>query len=902
MLRSMIAGMRALLRPAERNTQIEDELKSFFQASVADKIRSGMSPERAQRAAQIEIGSSEMVRHKVWSVGWESGVDSFLRELRVAARQLNRSPGFAITAVLMLAFGIGATTAIFSVVDGELLRPLPFPQANQLVTLGDQASGFLMGKRDPGWVTAPEVLTYQREQTSFSSLGGFGSENLNLSGVGQPAVIVAVRMTPSVFAALGVAPLMGRVFTQQEDVQHEQVTVLSYGTWKSRFNGNLNILGTRILLDRKPYVVVGVMPRNFAFPLVGRMSSIALWVPMSFLPGELNAEQDTNWSFQMVGRMKPGVTGAQAEADANRVAKEIMRNYPPDEANTRIHSVVYPLQQITVLEARPLLRLLFWAVAVVLLIACANFAGLLLVRAIHRQRETAVRLALGASARALLRQTIAESLVLSVTGGLVGIGLAAFAIYGGRELLPNSLPRTNEITLNGTVAGFALLLAVLTGVMCGLAPGFAALRTNVNAQIKEGGRNGSGSATHARLRSGLVVLEIAVALMLLAAAGLLLRSFQKMSEANLGFEPDNVTTAAYSLPQKQYSTPAQIDTFNRDLLDRLRQLPGARAAGLASTIPMTGDDNWAILAEGHVPLAPDEKQLAAPVQVVGDYFRAMRIPLLRGRYFTDADNENSQLVAIVNHEFAEDCWPHQDPIGKRLRVGVSLKSPTLWMTVVGEVADAKLGPPDQDARVQFYQPVAQEEKELGGLGPRTALFGDSGFIVVRSALPPDQMENTIRRVVRELDPQLPLSQMQTMDEVAAQSEGPRRFNTAMVTSFALAAVLLAGLGIYSIVAFSVASRVQEMAIRIALGSQRGDILRLVLISGAKLAAVGAVIGLAGAAATSSFVRSFLFQVSPFDPVVLVLAAIAVLALALMASVIPARRAATVDPIQTLRGL
>jgi predicted permease len=397
-----------------------------------------------------------------------------------------------------------------------------------------------------------------------------------------------------------------------------------------------------------------------------------------------------------------------------------------------------------------------------------------------------------------------------------------------------------------------------------------------------------------------VVLEIAVALMLLAAAGLLLRSFQKMSQTSLGFEPDYVTTAAYSLPQKQYSTQAQIDTFNRDLLERLRKLPGARAAGLANTIPMTGDVNWPILAEGYVdPRGPD-KTIAAPFQVVGDYFRAMGIPLLRGRYFTDADNADSQLVAIVNHEFADYYWPHQDPVGKRIRGG-TLKMPTLWMTVVGEVADAKLGPPDQDARVQFYQPVAQEEKEAGGLAVPTDLNGNSGFIVVRSALPPEQMENTMRRVMRELDPQLPLSQVQTMDEVVAQSEGPRRFNTAVVTSFALAAVLLAGLGIYSIVAFSVASRAQEMAIRIALGSQRGNILRLVLISGAKLAAVGAVIGLAGAAGAAGLVRSFLFQVSPFDPVVLVLAAIAVLALALMASVIPARRAAAVDPIQALRG-
>jgi predicted permease len=821
-------------------------------------------------------------------------------DLGLEWRQFRKSPGFAITAVLMLAFGIGATAAIFSVVDSVLLRPLPFPNADRLVTLGDQASGFNWGKRDPGWVTGPEVATYQREQDSFSSLGGFGFEHLNLSGVGPPAAIIAARMTPSMFAALGVAPLMGRVFTQQEDTRHEQVAMLSYGTWKSEFQGDPKILGTKILLDRKPYIVIGVMPRDFAFPLVDRKWSIALWVPMSFLPEELTPEQDTNWSFKMVGRLKPGVTAAQAETDANRVAQQIMRNYPPDATSFRIHPVVYQLQQITVLQARPLLRLLFCAVAVVLMIACANFAGLLLVRAIHRQRETAVRLALGASAKTLLRQTIAESLALSLSGGLIGVGLAAFAIYGGRNLLPGDLPRTNEITLNWTVAGFALLLAALTGVLCGLAPGFAALRTNVNAQMKEGGRSGSGSATHARLRSGLVVLEIAIAMTLLTAAGLLLRSFQKMSQVDLGFEPDHVTTAAYSLSQKQYSTQAQIDTFNRDLLDRLRLLPDARAAGLASTIPMTGDGNWSIVVEGYVdPRGPD-KTTAAPFQVVGDYFRTMGIPLLRGRYFTDADNVNSQLVAIVNHEFAEYYWPHQDPIGKRLRVG-TLKMPTLWMTVVGEVADAKLGPPDQDARVQLYQPVAQEEKEFGGMAVSTDLNGNSGFIAVRSALPPDQMENTMRRVVRELDPQLPLSQVQTMDEVVAQSEGPRRFNTAVIASFALASVLLAGLGIYSIVAFSCASRVREMAIRLALGSQRVDILRLVLISGAKLATVGVALGLAGAVAASSLVRSFLFEVSPFDYVVLVLAVIAVFVLALLAASIPARRAAAVDPMEALRG-
>ncbi len=370
---------------------------------------------------------------------------------------------------------------------------------------------------------------------------------------------------------------------------------------------------------------------------------------------------------------------------------------------------------------------------------------------------------------------------------------------------------------------------------------------------------------------------------------------------NLDFEPDHVATASYSLPQKQYSTQAMIDTFNHGLLERLRQLPGVRYAGLTNTLPAGGGGGGTatFVAEGYVDPREPDHAVAHSSRVIGDYFRAMRIPLLRGRYFTDVDHAHSQLVVLVNRELAEHYWPHQDPIGKRMRLG-SLKMPTPWMTVVGEVADAKLGSPERDAPAQFYTPLAQAEKEEGPPAQPTDLNGNWGYMVVRSALPPEQMENGIRQVVRELDPQLPLSQVRTMDEVLAHSQGPRRFSTAVIASFALAAVLLAGLGIYSIVALPVASRVQEMAIRIALGSRRGDILRLVLISGAKLAAMGALAGMAGAAAAASFVRSYLFQMSPFDPAVLILAAIGVFGLALAASAMPARRAAAVDPVQVLR--
>jgi putative ABC transport system permease protein len=828
-------------------------------------------------------------------------MSTILSDLKLIFRRLLKSPGFTATAVLMLAFGIGATTAIFSIVDGVLLRPLPFPGADRLVTLGDQLNNTDWGQHDPGPVAPPEIPIYMRETHAFESVGGYAGAGFELSGAVQPVQINANRMTSSVFSVLGIAPLMGRIYTAQEDEQKEQVAVLSYATWKDRFSGNPNIVGTKILLDRKPYLIIGVMPRSFEFPMnSGRLNRAELWVPMSFKAEEQLPPAFGSWYMQMVGRLKPGVTPLQAEQDAGIVATEIMRHYPPDLANFHIHPVVYPLQQITVVETKPLLRVLFLAVAVVLLIACANFAGLLLVRAIRSQREIAVRLAIGASALTLLWQTILESTVLSVLGGVLGIGLAALGLAFGRNHLPETMPLVSSITLNWTVAGFALVLAVLTGFFCGLAPGFAALRTNVNASLKEGGRSGSAGGNHARLRSALVVLEIAIALVLLAASGLLLRSFSKMSAVDLGFRPDHVTTASYSLPQKQYPTQASIDDFNNRLQLRLKQLPGVQSVGLTSTIPTTGDGIEIFVVDGYVdPRGPDQST-ASPVQVIGDYFKAMGIPLVRGRYFNESDDANGQLVVIVNHEFAEHYWPKQNPIGKRMRIG-TLKTPTAWMTVVGVVGDAKLTRPDADAAEQFFQPVAQLEKDAGTLAQPTDLNGNGGYVVMRSALPPEQMENVLRAVVRSIDPQLPLTQVQTMDEVVAQSEAPRRFNTIIISSFALAAVLLAVLGIYSIIAFSVASRVQEMAIRMALGSQRSDIVRLVLLSGLKLAVVGCVIGLAAAAAASRILSTFLFQVSAFDPLVMGLTALAVFALALVASALPAHRAASVNPNEALRG-
>jgi putative ABC transport system permease protein len=829
-------------------------------------------------------------------------MQKLVSDLKFAFRQLGKSPGFTATAVLMLAFGIGATTAIFSIVEGVLLRPLPFPDSSQLVVLSDRIQGVDIGGNSEAGVTVPDIRAYTRDTRAFAALGGYQNSGYELSGAGEPAQVGAARLTAGVFSALAVAPQLGRVFTNEETEHSQQVVVLSYATWKTRFHGDNQILNTKILLDRKPYVIIGVMPRNFEFPLnSGQLNRTELWVPLSFTPQELTTGAASNWSYQMVGRLKPGISASQAQSDAQRVAQEIMRNFPAEIASLRISSVVRSLQEETVEQSRPLLRTLFLAVAVVLLIACANLAGLMLVRAIRKQREVAVRLALGANTAALLRQTLLESLVLSVSGGMLGLALAGLALRIGKSLLPESLPRISEIALNWQVAGFALLLALITGLLCGIAPAFAALHTNVNSTLKEGGRSGSTGGGHARLRATLVVAEIAIALVLLSASGLLIRSFEKMRAVDLGFRPQHVTTAVYSLPRKQYATQAAVDAFDKELLRRLRELPGAQDAGLTSFLPATNNNNnQTFVAEGYVAPKGEGMNLATVAQVIGDYMPAMGIPLLHGRFFADADKAGAQLVLIVNHKLAQHYWPNQDPIGKRLRIGTpEMKTP--WMTIVGEVADIKLSSPDEPTKEEYYMPVDQLEQAFGSLASPGDLNGNGGYIVLRSTFPPEQMENALRATVRAIDPQLPLTQVQTMEQAVSQTEAPRRFNTVLISSFAFAAVLLAVLGIYSVIAFSVASREQEMAIRMALGSQRAGIMRLILISGAKLAAVGCVLGLVGATANSALLRSLIFGVSPFDPVVLTLAAAAVLLLAVIASTLPALRAASIDPMQALRG-
>ena len=888
------------------NSREEAELAREIAAHLAlledDYLRQGMPREEARQAARRAYGGVEQAKQMHRNERSYQGLAQTLQDTRYTLRQLRKSPGFTITAILMLALGIGATTAIFSVVAGVLLRPLPFPAPDRLVILGDTLDGSNCDMCAQPRVSAADIRNYMRDTHSFTHLGGYQLTHYDLATTGVPEAVYAVRMSGDVFPALHVEPLLGRTFTQDEDEHEQPVVVLSYSLWQSRYQGSANILGTTILLDRKPYVITGVMPRNFEFPLLpGHVDHTQLWVPLRLQPEEFLAGQAASWGFRMVGRLKPGITPAQAQSDAERVAQATVRDYPAYMRSLRIHAAVRPLHEDTVEEARPLVRTLFFAVVVILLIACANLAGLLLVRSIRRRREIAVRLALGARAATLLRQAIVESMVLSLAGGLVGLALAATALRLGISLLPETLPRIHEIGLNWPVMAFALALALLTGLLCGLAPAFAAVHTSVNGTLKESGRTGTTGSGHARLRSVLVAAEIAIALVLLTVSGLLLRSFEKMRAVDIGFRPDHTLTARYILPGYQYPTQASIDAFDEQLLRELRQLSGVEAVGITTTLPSTGD--WAgpaITIEGYVPPKGAGLNLAMVSLLRGDPIQALGIRLLRGRTFTEADNAGSQLVALVNRQLAERSWPGQDPIGKRFRRGMQ-ETKTPWMTVVGVVDSVKMGSPDERTADQFYQPVDQTAISEGDFASAGEVNADYGNILLRTRMEPTQMENALRAAVHQIDPQLPLYRIQTMEHAIDSSEAPRRFNTVLISCFALVAVLLSVLGIYSIIAFSVALREQEMALRMALGCQRSGVLALILTSGVKLAAVGCIFGLLGAAAASRLLRTFLFAVSPFDPVVLTLAAVAMLLLALAASALPARRASRTDPMLALRG-
>jgi predicted permease len=816
--------------------------------------------------------------------------------LRIALRQLRNAPGFSLTIVLTLALGIGATTAIFSLVEGILLRPLPFKDANRLVLLGDH-----LGNGPHTLVTAREIETYSTATHAFSALGAYAGSSYEVSGGAAPEHVPAARLNASLFPTLGVQPILGRVFTQQEEDVHQPLVVLSYALWLNRYHRDPHIIGSAIVLDRRPYTIIGVMPRSFEFPLqAGHLDQAQLWVPLSLTPDELSDQNTGLWGYHIIARLKDDVTVPQAVQDTDRVTRQIMRNFPANMSTIHIQGDVKLLREFLLANVRPLLRTLFFAVSIVLLIACANVAGLLLVRAIRRRREYAVRLALGSRSAVILRESLLEGVLLSLAGGLVGLAFAAIVIRTTLHLLPESMPRLDSISLDAGVILFALVVALATGILCSLAPAFAALRTNLTESLKEGVRAGSGAATHSWLRSALVVSEIAVALMLLSVAGAFLRSFQKMRAVDPGFRPDNVLVAGYTLPLNHYPTESSVELFRRAVIDRLANKPAVAAVGLTDSLPASAGGREAGFTVEGIPVSRWKLQFAPLTAVDGNYFRAMSIPLLEGRYFSINDNASAPLVAIVNQTMAHHFWPGQSPIGKRIHVG-NPKRTYPWATIVGVVADTKVGPRDEPNSDQWYVSMQQPAVLNGAEDTGILTSPDTGYIALRSSLPPEQMKRTLRSVA-EIDPLLALQQIQPMNDVISNVEAPRRFNTTLITAFAAGALLLSLTGIYAVVAFSVSLRTQEIAIRMALGSQRIGIARLVLVSAAKTALIGCALGVLGSLAVSRMIASFLFNVSSTDPFVYLAAVLTMLLMALLAAALPAKRAAAADPIEALRSI
>jgi putative ABC transport system permease protein len=820
-----------------------------------------------------------------------------LADWTFALRQLRKSPGFALTAVLTLAVGIGGVVAVFSIVETVLLRPLPFAAPGRLVRIHEGVAH----QFDSADLPAPDVIQIARDNHSFSAVAGFISAEYELSGAGAPLRARAERVNATLFPILGVEPVLGRVFTQSEDEHSAPVAVISHAMWQERFQSDPGVVGKTVDLDRRPYTVIGVMPQAFEFPIEeGRLNHRDLWVPMSFTLDERQDETD-NFMYGAVARLKPGESMAQARADVHRMMSAIEAQIP-SKYGIHLTSDVRGLQEETVGAARPLLRILSGATVLILCVACVNLANLLLVRSAGRRREFGVRLALGAGRRAMLRQSLTEILLLSAIGCVFGMILAAALMHIAVTRMPDSLPRLIEIGVRWPMLGFALVLSGLTGLVCGLAPAVGSMRADVLDALRDGSQGAGQSRSQHRLRSILVSIEVALAMVLLVGSGLLLRSFEKMLETDPGFQPQQVLTTYLSLPKAEYTSQAKIDSFYRELLGKLAAIPGVSAVGASTAVPtagITSDRNF--IPEGYIPREGRHWASALNIFVMGDYFRAMRIPLLRGRYLNATDDlPDAPLVALVSQTLAQHYWPDQDPVGRRFRMGGNPESTRPYLTVVGVVGDIRQGAMDQAIFPQMYEPSSQFALQFEPEVAKSIGLRDSFYVAVRSMGAPEGWSGAVEKSVHQLDPLLAVSRVHTMTEQVEESEAPRRFNAIVLTAFSAIALLLALLGIYGVLACAVTERTREIAIRMALGATREDVMRRTIRSALLMAGIGIASGLAASIGLTHFLESMLFGVKPLDTAANAGAVAVLLVCAALAGWLPARRAASVDPMEALR--
>ena len=808
-----------------------------------------------------------------------------LQDLRYGLRVLRKSPGFAAVAMLVLALGIGANTAIFSVVNAVLLRPLPFEDPARIVHVWHVPPP----KSFPGItrfsVSTANYLDWRRQNDVFEDMAIYTGSSMNLTGGDKAESLMAATVAPNFFSVLGVKPLLGRTFLAGEDEpgQNHKV-VLTHAFWQSRFGGDRNIVGKQITLDDEPYTVVGVMGPKFMYP----MWEEKLWTPLT-LSAKERVVRGEHHSI-VIARLKRGVDIKQAQTEMSTISDRLARQYPEDDKDWG--AVVVPLREDIVGDVRPALLVLLGAVAFVLLIACANVANLLLARALARSKEIAIRTALGASRVRLIQQLMFETILLALGGGMAGLAVAKFGVDLIVHFLAQQLPRATEISLDASVLGFTLAISLLTGIIAGIVPSWKLSKANVNETLKQGlGRAGDSGGN--RTRSVLVVCEVALSLVLLAGAGLMIRSLWNLRSTNPGFDTRNVLTFSLPIPRTRYKSPTEEINFWNQALARIRALPGVETAAAVDDLPFNGGSHQPIAIEGRPAVAMSE-QPEVDVRVISTgYLRAMHIPLVRGRDFNDGDTADKPGAILISEAMAKRFWPNEDALGKRLTMTFA---PEKIREVVGIVGDVKLDGLDQaELNSAIYEPLAQISAPPSG---EWRSFGLD--VVVRTTTPPATLVSAVTNSVHEIDPQQAVAHVMTMDQFMAESISPQRFNMLLLATFAGLALVLAAIGIYSVLSYAVRRRVREIGIRMALGAQIRDVLRLVVFEGMKPAVAGMLIGLTGALLLGRVLAKLVFGVKTTDPVTFAAVSILLMAVALLATVVPAYRATRVDPMRTLR--
>ena len=797
---------------------------------------------------------------------------TLIQDLRYALRMLLKNPGFAAVAVFALALGIGANTAIFSVVNTILLRSLPYDDPDRLMVVKENKL-----PQFPEFSVSPgNFLDWRKQNASFEKLAAVQGSSYNLvTSDDEPERLDGARVSAGLFEMLGVKPVQGRTFLEEEDQPgHQNVVVLSSNLWKRRFGSDPNIIGQSITMSAASYTIIGIMPPSFQF--LDR--DIDLWTPIAFTAAQ--AQQHGSHYISVIGRLKPGVTTEQARTEMSGIAARLAEQYP--SSNAGWSTIVVPMQQFEVRDIKPALLVLLGAVALVLLIACANVANLLLARSTARQKEIAIRTALGASRSRVVRQLLTESVVLAVVGGAAGLLLAAWGTRSLLALAPEDLPRVKDVALDGRVLGFTLLVTLITGIVFGLVPALQASRPNLNETLKEGGRGTTGG--HHRIRSSLVITEVAVALVLLVGAGLLIRSFIRLQQVNPGFNTKNAMSANVALPGRKYPNSDQYLSFFTQLIEKIAALPGVVAVGATQSLPIQGDYLVGFNIQGRPPDPPGEDKSTNYYAVTPDYFKAMGIPLLRGRLFTEQDSKNAPRVAVINEAMARTYFSDEDPIGKGINLSQGREG---FREIVGIVGDVKQYGLAQPTTLQTYEPYLQM--------PFSAVT-----LVVRTEGNPAALSGPIRSEVLALDKEQPVSRIRTLDQIISGSVQQQRFTMLLLGVFAGVALILAAVGLYGVMSYAVTQRTHEIGIRMALGANTGNVLRLVVGHGMLLALIGVAIGLAGAFAFTRVMSKLLFAVSTTDTVTFAGISLMLTGVALIACLVPARRATKVDPMVALR--